>query len=181
MKNLLVITTLLLVSLPASALADGKGAVRVEFDPDVGWVNLNTTASGKIIATAHLDNGLPNEEYTLSVRVRYEDQSTDVFADIATLSTNGQGKGNVQVQVAINPPAGTETLRRVAIRVRRPPNPLYVAVAWDIPLKLNRAFVGPQLGTRASAYSGYVKMTGEDPNALADEAHSWGAIKALYR
>ena len=135
MKKSLVITTLLLASLAANALAGDKGAVRVEFDPDVGWVNLNTTASGKLIATAHLDNGLPSEEFTISVRVRYEDQSTDVFENIATLSTNGQGKGNVQVQVDINPPAGTNTLRRVAIRVRRAPNPLYLAVAWDIPLK----------------------------------------------
>ncbi len=135
MKKSLVITTLLLASLAANALAGGKGAVRVEFDPDVGWVILNTTADGKIVASAHLDNGLPSEEYTVSVRVRYEDQSTDVFENIATLSTNGQGKGNVQVQVDINPPAGTNTLRRVAIRVRRAPNPLYLAVAWDIPLK----------------------------------------------
>ena len=135
MKKSLVITALLLVSLSTNALGEGKGAVRVEFDPDVGWVILNTTANGKIIASAHLDNGLPSEEYTVSVRVRYEDQSTDVFENIATLSTNGQGKGNVQVQVDINPPAGTNTLRRVAIRVRRAPNPLYLAVAWDIPLK----------------------------------------------
>ena len=135
MKKSLVITTLLLVSLAANALAEGKGAVRAEFDPDVGWVNLNTTANGKVIATAHLDNGLPNEEYAVSVRVRYEDQSTEIFPDIATLSTNGQGKGNVQVQVDINPPAGTTTLRRVAIRVRRTPNPLYLAVVWDLPLK----------------------------------------------
>ncbi len=135
MKKSLVITTLLLVFLAANALAEGKGSVKVEFDPDVGWVILNTTASGKLIASAHLDNGLPNEEFTVSVRVRYEDQSTDVFADIATLSTNMQGKGNVQVQVDIHPPAGSNTLRRVAIRVRRSPNPLYLAAAWDIPLK----------------------------------------------
>jgi len=135
MKKSLVITTLLLIFLAANALAEGKGSVKVEFDPDVGWVILNTTASGKLIASAHLDNGLPNEEFTVSVRVRYEDQSTDVFADIATLSTNVQGKGNVQVQVDINPPAGSNTLRRVSIRVRRSPNPLYLAVAWDIPLK----------------------------------------------
>ena len=135
MKKPLVIITLLLMSLAANALAEGKGAIKVPFDPDVGWVILNTTASGKIIASAHLENGLPNEEYSVSVRVRYEDQSTDVLADIATLSTNGQGRGNVQVQVDIHPAAGSNTLRRVAIRVRRAPNPLYLAVAWDIPLK----------------------------------------------
>ena len=135
MKKSLVIATLLIASLAVSAFAGGVGAVKVEFDPNVGWVNLNTTASGKLIALAHVENGLPNEEYTVSVRVRYEDESTDIFADIATLSTNGQGMGNVQVQVNINPPAGTNTLRRVAFRVRRPPNPLYLAVAWDIPLK----------------------------------------------
>jgi len=135
MKRSLVITTLLFVFLATNALAGGKGAVKVPFDPDVGWVNLNTTGNGTIIASAHLQNGLPNEEYSVSVRIRYEDQSTDVFADIAILTTNGQGKGNVQVQVDINPPAGSNTLRRVAIRVRRAPDPLYVAVARDIPLK----------------------------------------------
>jgi len=126
---------MLLVTLAASALAQGEGSVKIEFDPDVGWVVLNTTADGKLVASAHLDNGLPDEEFSVSVRVRYEDQSTDVFADIATLLTNGQGKGNVQVQVPINPPAGSTTLRRVAFRVRRAPDPLYLAIAWDMPLK----------------------------------------------
>jgi hypothetical protein len=135
MKKSFLITTMLFISLAANALAGGDGAVKVAFDPDVGYVILNTTASGKIVASAHLDNGLPDEEFTVSIRVRYEDQSTDIFQDIATLATNGQGKGNVQVQVDINPPAGTDTLRRVAFRVRRTPNPLYLAVAWDIPLK----------------------------------------------
>jgi hypothetical protein len=135
MKKSLVVTVMLFIALAANAHAEGKGAVKVDFDPNVGWVNLNTTANGQIIATAHLDNGLSNEVYSVSVRVRYEDQTTDVFEDIATLSTNGQGKGNVQVQVDINPPAGSQTLRRVAIRVRKAPDPIYVAVAWDIPLK----------------------------------------------
>lgn len=135
MKTTLVIATMLCVSLAAGALAGGKGAVKVDFDPNVGWVILNTTADGKIIASAHLDNGLPNEEFSVNVRVRYEDQTIDIFEDVATLTTNSQGKGNVQVQLDINPPAGSTTLRRVAFRVRRAPNPLYLAVAWDIPLK----------------------------------------------
>ena len=135
MKRMLGLAAILIASLAVNVWAGGMGAARVAFDPDVGWVILNTTASGKLIASAHVEDGLPDEEYTVSVRVRYEDQSTDIFADIATLSTNGQGKGNVQVQVDINPPAGSNTLRRVAFRVRRPPNPLYLAVAWDIPLK----------------------------------------------
>ena len=135
MKKTLSFTILLFLALAANAFAEGNGAVKVEFDSDAGWVILNTTADGKIIASAHIDNGLPNEEYTVGVRVRYENQSTEIFQDIATLSTNGQGKGNVKVQVDINPPAGSNTLRRVAIRVRKSPNPTYVAVAWDIPLK----------------------------------------------
>jgi hypothetical protein len=135
MKKSLVVTVMLVIALAANAHAEGKGAVKVDFDPNVGWVNLNTTANGQIIATAHLDNGLSNEVYSVSVRVRYEDQTTDVFEDIATLSTNGQGKGNVQVQVDINPPAGTQSIRRVAVRARRTPDPLYLAVAWDIPFK----------------------------------------------
>jgi hypothetical protein len=135
MKKLFVIAMMLLVSMPASALAGGGGAVKVAFDPDVGWALINTTGSDKVVVTAHLADGLPNEQYSVSLRVRYGDQSTDVFTDIATLVTNGQGQGNVQVQVEIAPPAGTDTLRRVAVRVRRAPNPLYVAVAWDIPLK----------------------------------------------
>ena len=135
MKKSPLIVTLLFVALTTSALAGGQGAIKVPFDPAVGWVILNTTASGKINASAHIEDGLPNEEFSVSVRVRHEDGSTELFTDIATLSTNGQGKGNVQVQVDINPPAGSNTLRRVAIRVRRAPEPLYVAVAWDIPLK----------------------------------------------
>ena len=135
MKKLFAIAMMLLVSMTASAWAGGGGAVKVAFDPDVGWALINTTGSGKVVVTAHLADGLPNEQYSVSLRVRYGDQSTDVFTDIATLVTNGQGQGNVQVQVEIAPPAGTDTLRRVAVRVRRAPNPLYVAVAWDIPLK----------------------------------------------
>lgn len=130
-----LIMTFFLVAMAANALAGGQGAIKVPFDPDVGWAVINTAASGKIIASAHLNNGLPNEEFLVSVRVRYEDGSTDVFADIATLSTNGQGKGNVQIQVDVNPPPGSQTIRRFALRVRRAPNPLYLAVAWDIPLK----------------------------------------------
>jgi hypothetical protein len=135
MKRALVIAAVLFVVLATSAFAQGKGAVKIPFDPDVGWVIINTTGDGRLIADAHLDSGLPNEEFSVSVRVRYEDGNTDVFADIATLTTNGQGKGNVQVQVDINPAAGANTLRRVAVRVRKAPDPLYLAVAWDLPLK----------------------------------------------
>ena len=135
MKKTLAIVTLLCAAQAAGALAQGAGAVKIPFDPDVGWVVFNTTGDGRLIATAHLDDGLPNEEYSISVRVRYEDQSTDIFQDVATLTTNGQGKGNVQVQIDVEPPEGSTTLRRLAFRVRRAPNPLYVAVAWDVPLK----------------------------------------------
>jgi hypothetical protein len=135
MKASCIVAAVLVAVLAPQALAGGQGTVRVEFDPAVGWVNLNTTGDGRLIATAHLDDGLPNEDFSVSVRVRYEDGSTDIFQDIATLSTNGQGKGNVQIQVDLNPPDGTTTLRRVAFRVRRAPDPLYLAVAWDIPLK----------------------------------------------
>jgi len=139
MKRPFVIASLLVavVAFAVSGFAGGKGAVKVDFDPNVGWVIINTTASGKLNATAHLDNGLPNENFMVNVRIRYEDGSVDELVDVATLTTNGQGKGNVQVQVDVNPPAKSSTLRRVAFRVRRPgpPNILYVAVAWDIPLK----------------------------------------------
>lgn len=134
-KRSLLVTALLLVFLATTAWAQGKGAVKAEFDQGAGWVVINTTGSGKVIAAVHIDNGLPNEQYAVSVRIRYADQSTDVFADIATLSTNGQGTGNIQVQLDITPPPGTDTLRRVAVRIRRAPNPLYVAIAWDVPLK----------------------------------------------
>jgi hypothetical protein len=129
-----IIVSLLIVAVMSAGIASA-GSVRIDFDPAVGWVNLNTTASGRLIATAHVQDGLPDEAFSVSIRVRYEDQSTDVFADIATLTTNGQGKGNVQVQVDLNPPPGSSTLRRVAVRVRRAPDPLYLAVAWDLPLK----------------------------------------------
>jgi ABC-type sugar transport system substrate-binding protein len=135
MKKSLVFTLLFLVSLATYALAQGQGAVRAEFDPNVGWVNLNTTADGKLIVTAHLEDGAPDLEYSVTLRVRYEDGTTDILEDVATLTTNGQGKGNANVQVDINPPAGSTTLRRVAVRVTQLPDPVYVAVAWDIPLK----------------------------------------------
>ena len=139
MKKSLVLATLLIAAFAfvVSVSAEGKGAVKVEFDPNVGWVILNTTASGTLNATAHLDNGVPNEDFTVSVRIRYEDGRVDEHANIATLSTNGQGKGNVKVQVNITPGAASNTLRRVAFRVRRPgpPNILYLAVVWDVPLK----------------------------------------------
>ena len=135
MKRALVIAAVLFVVLATGAYAQGKGAVKIPFDPDVGWVIINTTGDGRLIANAHLDGGLPDEEFSVTVRVRYEDGNTDIFDDIATLVTNGQGKGNVQVQVDIHPPAGSGTLRRVAVRVRKAPDPLYLAVAWDLPLK----------------------------------------------
>ena len=130
-----LITAVLISAITVAGAHAGQGSVRVDFDPEVGWVNLNTTASGRLIVTAHIQGGLPNEEFSVGVRVRYEDETTDIFADIATLTTNIQGNGNVQVQVDVNPPAGSTTLRRVAVRVRRAPNPLYLAVAWDLPLK----------------------------------------------
>jgi hypothetical protein len=139
MKKSLVLATLLIAAFAfaVSVSARGKGAVKAVFDPNVGWVSLNTTASGKLNATAHVEKGIPNEEFMVNVRVRYEDGTVDQFVAIATLSTNGQGKGNVHVEVDINPPADSSTLRRVAFRVRRPgpPNILYNAIAWDIPLK----------------------------------------------
>lgn len=139
MKKLAVLSTVLVAAavLAICVSASGNGAVKTEFDPNVGWVILNTTASGKLNCSAHIDNGLPDEEFMVSIRVRYEDGIVDEHADIATLRTNGQGKGNLQIQVDIDPPSGSTTLRRVAFRVRRPgpPNILYNAIAWDIPLK----------------------------------------------
>lgn len=142
MKKLLVFTVIIaaVVAFAAPIYAGGAGAIKAEFTPNVGWVILNPPASGKLIGTAHLNDGLPNEEFTVSVRVRYMDGTVDEFKDIATLTTNGQGKGNVHVQVDINPPAGSDKIRRVAFRVRRPgpPNILYNAIVWDIPLKSPR-------------------------------------------
>jgi hypothetical protein len=137
MKTSIALAYLLILLFAVCGHAQGNGAVKINFDPDVGWAVINTTASGKLNATVHLDNGRPNVDFSISVRVRYEDNSVEAFTNIATLSTNGQGKGNVQVKVDLNPSAGDTTLRRVAIRVRRPgpPNILYTVVAWDLPLK----------------------------------------------
>ena len=139
MKQIVLTTTMIIVALflAVSASAESKGAMKAAFDPDVGWAIVNTTASGKLNITVHLNNGKPNEEFDISLRVRYEDGIIVPFTNIATLSTNSQGKGNAQVQVTIDPPAGSDALRRVAVRVRRPgpPNILYVATIWDIPLK----------------------------------------------
>lgn len=139
MKKSLILATVLITAFACAVTvcAEGEGAVKVEFDPGVGWVVLNTTASRTLTATAHLDNGLPNENFMINVRVRYQDGRVDEHVNIATLSTNGEGKGNVEVRVDIDPLAGSNTLRRVAFRVRRPgpPSILYLAVARDIPLK----------------------------------------------
>lgn len=139
MKKSLVVATLFIaaVVLIVSVSVGSKGAVKVEFEPNVGWVILNTTASGKLNATVHLDDGIPNEDFMINVRIRYEDGSVEELVNIATLSTNGEGKGNLRVQVNITPPADSNILRRVAFRARRPgpPNVLYLAVAWDVPLK----------------------------------------------
>jgi hypothetical protein len=137
MKKTITMTALLVALYAVTGYAQGDGAVKIDFDPPVGWVILNTTAGGKLIATAHVNDGRPNQEFTISVRVRYEDDSMVAFTDVATLTTNGQGKGNVQVQLDVDPPDGSTTLRRVAFRARRPgpPNILYLAVAWDLPLK----------------------------------------------
>jgi hypothetical protein len=135
MKKSLAIAALFLVILAGNALAGGNGAMKVDFDPFVGWVNLNTAASGKVIATVHLGEALPNATFSVGVRVRYEDGSKDIYQDLTTFTTNNQGKGNFQVQLDIDPPEGSTTLRRIAIRLQSDPEPLYVAVAWDIPLK----------------------------------------------
>lgn len=135
MKKHTLITVVILAALVGQAVAGGQGAAKIPFEPDVGWVVLNTTGDGRLLATVHLEDALPDEEFGVTVRVRYEDQSTEVFEDVAVVRTNGQGQGNTKVQVGIIPPAGSTTLRRVAIRVRRAPNPVYVAVGWDLPLK----------------------------------------------
>jgi hypothetical protein len=137
MKKLLFLTMMLIAVFSINAYAQGEGAVKVPFDPDVGWAIVNTTANGILNVTAHLENGRPNQDFSVSIRIRYEDASVVAFTDIATLSTNGQGKGNVQAKIELDPPADSSKLRRVAVRVRRPgpPNILYIAVAWDLPLK----------------------------------------------
>ena len=139
MKRLTVVvavlaTTLVLVT---GALAAGQGNVKVDFDPNVGWVNLNTTASGKLNASAHLESAVPDEILSVTIRVRYEDGTITPWVSVATLRTNEQGKGNVHVPINIDPPPDSGKIRRIAFRVRKPgPGGVtYIAVAWDIPLK----------------------------------------------
>ena len=120
-----------------NAIDGGNGAIKERFDPDRGFVNINTTASGKLMGTIHLQGARPDSEFFVNVRVRYEDGTSDAFINIATLTTNSEGNGNAHVVVLPSPPGDDATLRRVAVRVRRttPPNLLYLAVAWDVPLK----------------------------------------------
>ena len=112
MKKLTVIIALFasILIIAAIAIAGGKGAVKDELfvHPGdlsiVGWVILNTTASGKLNVTAHLDNGNPNEEFIVNVWIYPENpESTQdawgKFFGVATLSTNEQGKGNAHAQV----------------------------------------------------------------------------------
>jgi len=118
-------------------LDGGRGSVKEPFDPDRGFVNITTTASGKLMGTVHLQGARPDSEFFVNVRVRYEDDTSDAYINVATITTNSQGNGNAHVQVRPMPADSDATLRRVAFRVRKstPPNVLYLAVAWDVPLK----------------------------------------------
>jgi hypothetical protein len=137
MRRSLTLATILIAVIVIPGFAQGKGAVKTAFDPDVGWAIVNTTASGHLNVNAHVDNGRPNREFTVSVRIRYADGTVIPYKDIGILSTNGQGNGNFQGRMDIDPPADSDVIRRVAVRVRKPgpPNIVYVAVAWDVPLK----------------------------------------------
>jgi hypothetical protein len=117
--------------------ATPRAVTHEPFDPDRGWVNLNTTASGMLIGVAHLQGARRNAEFFVNVRVRYEDGTVDQFIDVATLTTDEDGNGNASVRLNVMPHEGETTLRRVAFRLRKttPPNLLYLAVAWDVPLK----------------------------------------------
>ena len=144
MKRSLLLATLLIVAsaVVVSVSAGGKGATKVPFDPNVGWAIVNTNDSNKLKVTAHLESGLPNEAFDVTLRVRYEDGTVVPYTDIATLYTNGQGKGNIEVIVNLDPPSNSGTVRRVAVRLRRPgpPNVVYIALAWDVPLKAKTQF-----------------------------------------
>jgi hypothetical protein len=144
MKRSLLLATLLIVAsaVVVSVSAGGKGAVKVPFDPNVGWAIVNTNDSNGLKVTAHLESGLPNEAFGVTLRVRYEDGTVVSHTDIATLYTNGQGAGNIEVTVNLDPQPNSGTVRRVAVRLRRPgpPNIVYVALAWDVPLKAKTQF-----------------------------------------
>ena len=146
MKKLTTVVVAVLATtlvLATGALAAGQGTVKVDFEPNVGWVNLNTTGSGKLNCTAHLESALPDEIFSVSIRVRYEDGTIIPWVAVATLRTNGLGIGNVHVPINIDPPPDSGALRRIAFRVRKtgPGGVTYIAVAWDIPLKqTNRDF-----------------------------------------
>ena len=144
MKRSLLLATLLIVAsaVVVSVSAGGKGAVKVPFDPHVGWAIVNTNDSNELKVTAHLGSGLPNEAFDVTLRVRYEDGTVVSYTDIATLYTNGQGAGNIEVIVNFDPQPNSGTVRRVAVRLRRPgpPNVVYIALAWDVPLKAKTQF-----------------------------------------
>lgn len=144
MKRSLLLATLLIVAsaVVVSVSAGGKGAVKVPFDPNVGWAIVNTNDSNELKVTAHLGSGLPNEAFDVTLRVRNEDGTVVSYTDIATLYTNGQGAGNIEVIVNLDPQPNSSTVRRVAVRLRRPgpPNVIYIALAWDVPLKAKTQF-----------------------------------------
>ena len=144
MKRSLLLATLLIVAsaVVVSVSAGGKGAVKVPFDPNVGWAIVNTNDSNELKVTAHLGSGLPNEAFDVTLRVRYEDGTVVSYTDIATLYTNEQGAGNIEVIVNLDPQPNSGTVRRVAVRLRKPspPNVVYIALAWDVPLKAKTQF-----------------------------------------
>ena len=144
MKRSLLLAALLIIAsaVVVSVSAGGKSTVKVPFDPNVGWAIVNTNDSNELKVRAHLESGLPNEAFDVTLRVRYEDGTVVPYTDIATLYTNGQGKGNIEVIVNLDPPPNSGTVRRVAVRLRRPgpPNVVYIALAWDVPLKEKTQF-----------------------------------------
>ena len=87
MKTSIAAAFLLISLLAVSGLAQGNGAMKVDFDPEVGWAVINTTANDKLIASVHLDSGRRNQNFDVSVRVRYEDGNVVAFTNIAILTT----------------------------------------------------------------------------------------------
>ncbi|MBA7635470.1 hypothetical protein ES703_43074 [subsurface metagenome] len=73
----------------------------------VGWAIVNTNADGELIVQTHLDNGEENQTFDVYVRINDEWHP----ADVGSLTTNRQGKGNAHAELNLaDYPPSTEPI-----------------------------------------------------------------------
>ena len=125
--------TALAVSL---AFGASQGAVKTplwEGENQVGWVVLNTDCDGHLIVVVHLDQGRGDEDFATVAVI-----CGTVSPALGTLTTNGQGKGNLHSKVDLPPDAEGSTSARVHLTPESAGRPLYTTDVVEVPVKTPR-------------------------------------------